>query len=40
MSISLSMNNWSLFLMLGVTAIWIVVLSAVAYLVAHAPAQR
>jgi hypothetical protein len=40
MSISLSMSNWSLFLMLGVTAIWIAVLSAVAYLVVHAPTQR
>jgi hypothetical protein len=29
-----------LFLMLGVTTIWIVMLSAVAYLVAQAPARR
>jgi hypothetical protein len=35
------MTNWTLFLMLGVTTIWIVMLSAVAYLVvARAPAQR
>jgi hypothetical protein len=34
------MTNWTMFLMLGVTTIWIVMLSAVAYLVAHAPARR
>ncbi len=28
-----------MFLMLGVTTIWIVLLSAVAYLVSHAPAR-
>jgi hypothetical protein len=40
MSIPLSMSNWSLFLMLGVTAIWIVFLSAVAYLVSHSSTHR
>jgi hypothetical protein len=34
------MTNWTLLLMLGVTTIWIVMLSAVAYLVAQAPARR
>jgi hypothetical protein len=34
------MTNWTLFLMLSVTTIWIVMLSAVAYLVAQAPARR
>jgi hypothetical protein len=34
------MTNWTLSLMLGVTTIWIVMLSAVAYLVASAPARR
>jgi hypothetical protein len=34
------MTNWTLFLMLSVTTIWIGMLSAVAYLVSRAPAQR
>jgi hypothetical protein len=34
------MTNWTVFLMLCVTAIWIVMLSAVAYLVARTPARR
>jgi hypothetical protein len=34
------MTNWTLFLMLGVTMIWIVMLSAVAYLASRAPARR
>jgi hypothetical protein len=34
------MTYWTLFLVLGVTTIWIVMLSAVAYLVAQAPARR
>jgi hypothetical protein len=34
------MTSWTLFLMLCVTAIWIVMLSAVAYLVAQATARR
>jgi hypothetical protein len=35
-----AMTNWTVFLMLGVTTIWIVMLSDVAYLVAQAPARR
>jgi hypothetical protein len=34
------MTNWTMFLMLGVTRIWIVMLSAVAYLAARAPARQ
>jgi hypothetical protein len=34
------MTVWTAFLMLGVTAIWVSMVSAVAYLVAHAPARR
>jgi hypothetical protein len=34
------MTNWTLSLMVGVTTSWIVLLSAVAYLVAQAPARR
>jgi hypothetical protein len=34
------MTNWTIFLMLSVTMIWIVLLAAVAYLAAHAPARR
>jgi hypothetical protein len=34
------MTNWTVFLMLGVTTIWIVMLSAVAYLVVSAQARR
>jgi hypothetical protein len=34
------MTDWTLFLMLGVTTIWIVMLSAVAYLVARAPVRQ
>jgi hypothetical protein len=33
------MTAWTAFLMVGVTAIWISLVSAVAYLVAHAPAR-
>jgi hypothetical protein len=34
------MTNWTIMLMLGVTTIWIVMLSAVAYLAARAPARQ
>ena len=34
------MTNWTFFLMLGVTTIWIAMLSAVAYLAARAPARQ
>jgi hypothetical protein len=34
------MSNWTIFLMLGVSAIWVALLSAVAYLVSHAPARH
>jgi hypothetical protein len=34
------MTIWTAALMLGVTTIWIVMLSAVAYLVMRAPARR
>jgi hypothetical protein len=34
------MTNWTILLMLGVTTIWIVMFSAVAYLAAHAPARQ
>jgi len=34
------MTNWTLSLMLGVTTIWVVMLSAVAYLAARAPRKR
>lgn len=33
------MTNWTMLLMLGVTTIWIVLLSAVAYLAARSPAR-
>jgi hypothetical protein len=34
------MTNWTLSLMLGVTTIWVAMLSAVAYLAARAPSKR
>jgi hypothetical protein len=34
------MTNWTLSLMLGVMTIWVVMLSAVAYLAARAPSKR
>jgi ABC-type Fe3+ transport system permease subunit len=34
------MDVWTVILMVGVTAIWVVLGGAVAYLVAHAHAQR
>jgi hypothetical protein len=34
------MTTWTAFLMVGVTAIWISMVSAVAYLVSRAPARR
>jgi len=34
------MTIWTAALMLGVTTIWIVMLSAIAYLVMRAPARR
>jgi len=34
------MTAWTAFLMFGVTAIWISMFGAVAYLVARAPAQE
>jgi len=34
------MTTWTMLLMLGVTTIWIVMLSAVAYLAARAPARQ
>lgn len=34
------MTNWTMSLMLAVTTIWIVLLSAVAYLASHAPARH
>jgi hypothetical protein len=35
-----AMTNWTIMLMLGVTTIWIVMLSAVAYLAARTPARQ
>ena len=34
------MTTWTATLMVGVTAIWIMIVSAVAYLAARAPARR
>jgi hypothetical protein len=34
------MTTWTTFLMVGVTAIWISMVSAVAYLASRSPAQR
>jgi hypothetical protein len=34
------MSTWTTFLMAGVTAIWISMVSAVAYLVSRTPARR
>jgi hypothetical protein len=34
------MLTWTAFLMVGVTAIWISMVSAIAYLVSRAPARR
>ena len=34
------MTAWTAILMVGVTGIWISMVSAVAYLVTHAPARR
>ena len=34
------MTMWTALLMVGVTAIWIVMVSAVAYLAARSPARR
>jgi hypothetical protein len=34
------MTTWTAFLMVGVTAIWISMFSAVAYLVARAPTRQ
>jgi hypothetical protein len=35
-----AMTNWTMLLMLGVTTIWIVLLSSVAYLAARSPARQ
>jgi hypothetical protein len=35
-----AMTTWTIFLMLGVSTIWIAMFSAVAYLAARAPARR
>jgi hypothetical protein len=40
MTISMSMAYWTLFLMLGVTLIWIALLSSVAYLATQGPRRR
>jgi len=34
------MGSWTFFLMLGVTGIWVGLISAVAYLAAHVAADR